>query len=148
MEVRAILPLCSREENDHLSEGWTPLVKFSGNAYFKLEISNPTGSFKDRGSTVLVSALHKLEKAGGYISEDSSGNAGASMAAYAARAGLRPESMFQKMFLDQSLIKSNFTARKSRRFRVAAAKLRRKPKNVEKENSMLGTYFIRFSETE
>jgi threonine synthase len=73
-----------------LSEGWTPLVKFSDNTHVKLESANPTGSFKDRGSTVLVSALHRLiEEAGGYISEDSSGNAGASMAAYAARAGLK-----------------------------------------------------------
>jgi len=73
-----------------LSEGWTPLVRFSDNVYVKLESANPTGSFKDRGSTVLVSALHELiEEAGGYISEDSSGNAGASMAAYAARAGLK-----------------------------------------------------------
>jgi len=73
-----------------LGEGWTPLVRFSGNVYFKLENLNPTGSFKDRGSTVLVSTLHKLMvKADGYISEDSSGNAGASIAAYAARAGLK-----------------------------------------------------------
>lgn len=73
-----------------LGEGWTPLVKFSDNVYFKLENLNPTGSFKDRGSTVLLSAVHKLvKKAGGYISEDSSGNAGASVAAYAARAGLK-----------------------------------------------------------
>ena len=73
-----------------LGEGWTPLVRFSGNTYFKLENLNSTGSFKDRGSTVLVSALHKLVKdEGGYISEDSSGNAGASMAAYAAYAGLK-----------------------------------------------------------
>jgi threonine synthase len=73
-----------------LGEGWTPLVKFSKNIYFKLESLNPTGSFKDRGSTVLVSSLHKLvKKAGGYISEDSSGNAGASIAAYASCAGLK-----------------------------------------------------------
>jgi threonine synthase len=73
-----------------LGEGWTPFVRLSGNIYVKLESQNPTGSFKDRGSTVLVSALHRLiEEAGGYISEDSSGNAGASMAAYAARAGLK-----------------------------------------------------------
>jgi threonine synthase len=72
-----------------LSEGWTPLVKLSNNVYFKLESANPTGSFKDRGSTVLISSLHELIKeAEGYLSEDSSGNAGASMAAYAARAGL------------------------------------------------------------
>jgi len=73
-----------------LGEGWTPLVKFSDNIYFKLESLNPTGSFKDRGTTVLVSTLHKsMKKAGTCISEDSSGNAGASVAAYAARAGLK-----------------------------------------------------------
>lgn len=73
-----------------LGEGWTPLVPFSNSVYFKLESLNPTGSFKDRGSTVLVSAVHRLVKrARGYVSEDSSGNAGASIAAYAARAGLK-----------------------------------------------------------
>lgn len=73
-----------------LGEGWTPLVQYSKNTYFKLEGSNPTGSFKDRGSTVLISAVHELIKSHkGYISEDSSGNAGASIAAYAARAGLK-----------------------------------------------------------
>ncbi len=73
-----------------LGEGWTPLVMFSDKVYFKLESLNPTGSFKDRGSAVLLSALVRLVKeAGGYISEDSSGNAGASVAAYASRAGLR-----------------------------------------------------------
>jgi threonine synthase len=83
-------PYAQENEIISLAEGWTPLVRFSDNTYVKLESANPTGSFKDRGSTVLVSALHKLiEETGGYISEDSSGNAGASMAAYAARAGLK-----------------------------------------------------------
>lgn len=73
-----------------LGEGWTPLVKFAGEVYFKLENLNPTGSFKDRGSTVLISALcREIRETKGYISEDSSGNAGASIAAYAARAGLK-----------------------------------------------------------
>lgn len=73
-----------------LGEGWTPFVNFSGNVHLKLESLNPTGSFKDRGSTVLISALHTLVKrAGGYLSEDSSGNAGASIAAYAACAELK-----------------------------------------------------------
>lgn len=83
-------PYVKETEIITLGEGWTPLVKFSGNIYFKLENSNPTGSFKDRGSTVLFSAVHRLvKKAEGYISEDSSGNAGASVAAYAARAELK-----------------------------------------------------------
>ncbi len=73
-----------------LGEGWTPLVKFSDNVHVKLENLNPTGSFKDRGSAILVSALHKLiKKQKAYISEDSSGNAGASIAAYAAHAELK-----------------------------------------------------------
>ena len=83
-------PYVKETEIVSLGEGWTPLVKFSNNIHFKLENLNPTGSFKDRGSTLLVSALQRLiEKTGGYISEDSSGNAGASIAAYAARAVLR-----------------------------------------------------------
>ncbi len=73
-----------------LGEGWTPLVKFTDNLYFKLENLNPTGSFKDRGSTTLISAIYKQVKSqGGFIAEDSSGNAGASIAAYAARAQLK-----------------------------------------------------------
>lgn len=83
-------PYVKKNEIITLGEGWTPLIKFSRNVFFKLENLNPTGSFKDRGSTVLVSTLHKLiRKAEGFLAEDSSGNAGASVAAYAARAGLR-----------------------------------------------------------
>lgn len=83
-------PYVKKAEIITLGEGWTPLVKFSKNAYFKLENLNPTGSFKDRGSSIVISALHKkVKKTGAYISEDSSGNAGASIAAYAARAGLK-----------------------------------------------------------
>ncbi|MEM3730253.1 MAG: pyridoxal-phosphate dependent enzyme [Candidatus Bathyarchaeia archaeon] len=83
-------PYIKKNDIVTLGEGWTPLTKFSNNVYFKLEGLNPTGSFKDRGSTVLISAIQKLvKKAGGHISEDSSGNAGASIAAYAARAGLK-----------------------------------------------------------
>lgn len=85
----SFFPYVKEKEIISLGEGWTPLIKFSDGLYFKLDHLNPTGSFKDRGSTVQISALHKaIKKAGGYISEDSSGNAGASVAAYAARAGL------------------------------------------------------------
>lgn len=72
-----------------LGEGNTPLLQGIFNhhpIYYKLEGQNPTGSYKDRGSAVLVSFL----KARGVTScvEDSSGNAGASLAAYCARAGI------------------------------------------------------------
>ncbi|MGB9740662.1 MAG: pyridoxal-phosphate dependent enzyme [Candidatus Bathyarchaeales archaeon] len=85
-----LFPYVEKKDIITLGEGWTPLVKASKNLYFKLENLNPTGSFKDRGSTMLISTLHKLiKRTGGYISEDSSGNAGASIAAYAARARLK-----------------------------------------------------------
>jgi threonine synthase len=87
---REFFPYIREAELIRLGEGWTPMVKFSEGVYFKLESLNPTGSFKDRGSALLVSAVHELiRKMKGYISEDSSGNAGASIAAYAACAGLR-----------------------------------------------------------
>jgi len=73
-----------------LGEGNTPLVwtEVSGRQVaFKCEFLNPSGSFKDRGSAALVSALAGR---GVYMAvEDSSGNAGASFAAYAARAGIK-----------------------------------------------------------
>ncbi len=73
-----------------LGEGDTPLVwsqVFGKQVGFKMESLNPTGSFKDRGTAVLVSWLI----AAGIRSavEDSSGNAGASFAAYASRSGIR-----------------------------------------------------------
>jgi threonine synthase len=57
------------------------------NLALKLESSNPTGSYKDRGSCVLTSLLtdRKVQTA----IEDSSGNAGASFSAYASRAGIQ-----------------------------------------------------------
>jgi threonine synthase len=83
-------PYVDAKDTVTLGEGWTPLVKFSNTLHFKLDYLNPTGSFKDRGSTTLISAIHRLvKKHGGYIAEDSSGNAGASVAAYSARAQLK-----------------------------------------------------------
>ncbi|WP_129114413.1 pyridoxal-phosphate dependent enzyme [Halegenticoccus tardaugens] len=70
-----------------LGEGMTPLVDAPAwDASFKLEYVFPTGSFKDRGATTTLSRAVELgaEK----VIEDSSGNAGAAIAAYAARAGL------------------------------------------------------------
>jgi len=73
-----------------LGEGNTPLLwsKIDGRKIaFKCEDLNPTGSFKDRGSAVLISWFrhHQIRE----IVEDSSGNAGASLSAYAARAEIR-----------------------------------------------------------
>lgn len=72
-----------------LGEGWTPLVTrdWAGvTVHFKLESQMPTGSFKDRGTAVMLN--HLIEVGVGPIHEDSSGNAGSSIATYAAAAGL------------------------------------------------------------
>ena len=72
-----------------IGEGCTPLLsrEFDGlEVGVKPEWFNPTGSFKDRGTTVMVSVLKALGI--GAILEDSSGNGGSSVAAYAAAAGI------------------------------------------------------------
>ena len=72
-----------------LGEGGTPLVErpfADGRALFKLEWFAPTGSFKDRGASVMVSLLRQQGIT--RILEDSSGNGGSAIAAYAAAAGI------------------------------------------------------------
>jgi threonine synthase len=73
-----------------LGEGNTPLIwakAFGKEVAFKLEFLNPTGSFKDRGTAPMISFL-KSRNINEAV-EDSSGNAGASFAAYAAFAGIK-----------------------------------------------------------
>lgn len=73
-----------------LGEGCTPLLSRNWQGMpvqFKLEFMMPTGSFKDRGMTVMVSYLKS--RGIDHVLEDSSGNAGASLSAYAAAAGMR-----------------------------------------------------------
>jgi threonine synthase len=73
-----------------LGEGCTPLlpVQLGGfPLWVKPEWFNPTASFKDRGVSVMLSLL--AEQGITAILEDSSGNGGASVAAYAAKAGMR-----------------------------------------------------------
>ncbi len=87
---REALPLPPSLEPVSLGEGMTPLVPFPtlpGSVRVKLDFLFPTGSFKDRGATVLINAVRAAGIA--EIVEDSSGNAGAAMAAYAAAAGIR-----------------------------------------------------------
>ena len=76
-----------------MGEGLTPLVTRTWRgvpARFKLEWFSPTGSFKDRGASVMLSILRSqgVRK----VLEDSSGNGGAAIAGYAAAGGLRRRS--------------------------------------------------------
>ncbi|MFC7235122.1 pyridoxal-phosphate dependent enzyme [Halosegnis marinus] len=70
-----------------LGEGFTPLTEGDPwDCEFKLEYVFPTGSFKDRGATTTLSLA--AERGVERVVEDSSGNAGAAIATYAARAGI------------------------------------------------------------
>ena len=93
---RAHLPVDDRTPIVTLNEGNTPLVASRRlharlgpgvSLHFKVEGANPTGSFKDRGMTMAVTKA--LEAGSQAVICASTGNTSASMAAYAAAAGLR-----------------------------------------------------------
>ena len=89
-----ILPLSDKTPRISLGEGETPLVRSVHLAglcgldelWFKLEMCNPTGSFKDRGMVVAVAKA--IEEGAHAIMCASTGNTSASAAAYAARCGI------------------------------------------------------------
>ncbi|MBW6466685.1 MAG: threonine synthase [Brevefilum sp.] len=84
-----LLGLDVKTPYQHMGVGWTPLVPstlYGKQVHLKLEYLMPTGSFKDRGVNPMVNQLvHMGVKS---MVEDSSGNAGASLAAHGARFGI------------------------------------------------------------
>src|SRR5262252_10278617 len=93
-EYAASLPVPDDAQVITLGEGGTPLLpapalsELTGcTVYLKVEGSNPTGSFKDRGMTVAVTLA--AARGAQTVICASTGNTSASAAAYAARAGLR-----------------------------------------------------------
>ena len=88
---REALPIPDEADIVTLGEGMTPLIPLDAAAdsghYVKLDYLCPTGSYKDRGASVLLTHLKALGVE--EVVEDSSGNAGAAIAAYSARAGIR-----------------------------------------------------------
>jgi threonine synthase len=73
-----------------MGEGMTPLVSrtlYGASVLLKCDFMNPTGSFKDRGASVMLSLLRAQGIA--HVLEDSSGNGGAAVAGYAAAGGMR-----------------------------------------------------------
>lgn len=89
-----VLPITPQTPRITLGEGDTPLVRSVAierelgldELWFKLESSNPTGSFKDRGMVVAVAKA--MERGAKAVLCASTGNTSASAAAYAARCGL------------------------------------------------------------
>ena len=90
---RAFFNLAERLPMVHLGAGWTPLLSAEASRdhdlWFKPEYFAPTASFKDRGTELMISIL--AGQGVTRIADDSSGNAGASVSAYAARAHLHAD---------------------------------------------------------
>lgn len=89
-----LLPVADAANGLTLGEGSTPLVRSERiaaalglkNLWFKMESANPTGSYKDRIAAVALTRARELGQTS-WIGT-SSGNGGAAVAAYGARAGL------------------------------------------------------------
>lgn len=86
----AAYPLKKDEALISYNEGLTPLARLNHENYnirLKLEYLMPTGSFKDRGTVMVINYLNNYNA--GFFTEDSSGNAAASVAGYCALGGLK-----------------------------------------------------------
>ena len=94
-EYRHRLDIPAHTPTITLREGGTPMVESAwlsevtgAEVWLKVEGDNPTGSFKDRGMTVALSVA--VGEGAEAVVCASTGNTSASMAAYAARAGVKP----------------------------------------------------------
>lgn len=94
-KYRNLLPIEDHEQVISLCEGQTKLIRAHNleklmpglEIYLKFDGLNPTGSFKDRGMTMAVTKAFNAKSQGVICA--STGNTSASMAAYAARAGMK-----------------------------------------------------------
>ena len=89
---REAIPLMPGAEIISFDEGYTPLLKMDlggRSVWIKQDHLFPSGSYKDRGATVLISHVKALGIR--RVVEDSSGNAGCAIAAYCARAAIACE---------------------------------------------------------
>lgn len=93
-QFSSLFPPISEDNITTLGEGWTPYLKIDSygekigvkGLWCKLEGVNPTGSFKDRAASLIVSLAKEWGKEG--IFTASTGNAAAAISAYAARGGI------------------------------------------------------------
>jgi len=89
---REAIPIREDAERVSFAEGFTPLVPMDlegRRVWLKQDHLFPTGSYKDRGATVLISKAKELGIR--RVVEDSSGNAGCAIAAYCAQAQIHCE---------------------------------------------------------
>jgi len=84
---RAFLPIVNDIWQDvSLGEGMTPIIPLNKDVLLKMDYLMPTLSFKDRGAAMLISHCKSIGV--NNVVQDSSGNAGNSVAAYCAKAGI------------------------------------------------------------
>ena len=89
---REAIPISQDGNILSMGEGFTPLEEIelgSCRVFVKMDFLFPTGSYKDRGATVLISKVKEMGVR--KVVEDSSGNAGCAIAAYCARGGIECE---------------------------------------------------------
>lgn len=87
---REAIPIDSDENIVSFGEGYTPLINLTfgkQKVWIKQDHIFPSGSYKDRGASILISKVKELGI--DHVVEDSSGNAGCAIASYAARAGIK-----------------------------------------------------------
>jgi threonine synthase len=133
----ALLPQIDHSRIVSLGEGSTPLVESPrlaarfglGALYFKLESSNPTGSFKDRQISIAISKAMEWGRTS--FGTASSGNVGVSLAAYAARAGARAY-----VWVSESV-----AAAKRRQIEVYGARLFLTPPTTPANNALNHAFF-------
>ncbi|MHA1370337.1 MAG: threonine synthase [Promethearchaeota archaeon] len=110
------LPVLDKNSIISIGEGCTPLVKSkhlhdalgvaSAELYFKIETVNPTGSFKDRQVSVGITKAMEWKKKG--VITISSGNVGAAVSAYAARAGIPAIIIIPQMSSSSKILQIQF----------------------------------------
>lgn len=84
---RNFIPLEGEQWRDiSLGEGMTPVIRIHEDVLLKMDYFMPTLSFKDRGAAVLIAHCKAIGVDS--VVQDSSGNAGNSVAAYSAKAGI------------------------------------------------------------
>lgn len=96
-KYRGFFPVSDQKHELTIGEGSTSLVKSSKlakklglkNLYFKLEHTNPSGSFKDRPISVGVSVANENRTENTTLTAASSGNAAASLSSFGAKSGIK-----------------------------------------------------------
>jgi len=92
--INYVISLCEGNTPLFKIKNFTKKIKYRGKIYVKDETRNPTGSFRDRVATVIVS--HALYVGAKKLVCATDGNTGASIAAYAAKAGIECSSVVPK----------------------------------------------------